>query len=112
MPKNDRLPTLSNPLAVSPTEGETLEEILKKILSGDSVGNPKKIETKIRFEWVKNPKGELRGVIWKERNRGRATVKYIGKGRTLKERHPEYDRYAEIYEQENEGTREKSRSVD
>ena len=96
----------SKPLADSIFEDMptlSLPEIMSMLGQG-SVGTieAKKIESDLRFDWVKNPKGDLRGVIYKTRGSGekRQTIEYIGKGRTLKERHPLYDHYERIYKEE------------
>ena len=68
--------------------------------------------TGLRTEWRKNDKGKLRGVAFRERNKERHAVRYVGE-RSVGSRQAEYRRYANAYaERYNEQIGSVGNSVD
>lgn len=74
-----------------PTDFEVLAELEGlHVVSLQTVGN----QAELRREWRINANtGSLMGVVFRERNKGRKAVRYVGK-RSKGERKAEFERYA------------------
>lgn len=80
------------PEALAVSFGSDLEPIY--------IANARK--TSLRTEWRKNANtGKLRGVAFRERNKERKAVRYVGE-RSVGSRKAEYDRYSRAYTERND----------